>query len=108
MDTCRFGVEIEMIVEPHTVRDPLKPEVYYRKLEAALRKRGLKALADTLTERYRKHPEHYNKWWITKDGSLGKPSHPGSKQASCGQPPFPGGTHISTSHLITATLSSCH
>ncbi|KAI1307456.1 putative amidoligase enzyme-domain-containing protein [Xylaria venustula] len=34
-------------------------------------------MADELNgDRYRKHPEHYNKWWITKDCSLRDPSYP--------------------------------
>ena len=70
-----FGIEIEMRAKPHKVRPPLKEKhvLYYNKLAAALRNRGLKALADDLQSTYTKHPEHYDKWWITKDGTLGKP-----------------------------------
>lgn len=70
-----FGVEIEVRVEPHKIRHPLseKHALYYEKLAAALRNRGLQARADDLQGRYGKHPEHYDKWWITKDGSLGHP-----------------------------------
>ncbi|TGJ80069.1 hypothetical protein E0Z10_g8703 [Xylaria hypoxylon] len=70
-----FGVEIEVRVKPHKIRNPLseKHALYYEKLAAALRNRGLKATADDLTGGYGKHPEHYDKWWITKDGSLGNP-----------------------------------
>ncbi|KAI0099790.1 putative amidoligase enzyme-domain-containing protein [Nemania sp. FL0031] len=71
-----FGVEIELIAEPHKVRNPLFRWVYYEKLATALRYQGLKALADKLDEKYRKHREHYDKWWITSDGSLGNPRHP--------------------------------
>lgn len=74
-----FGVEIEIIAEPHTVRHPLVRAFYYEKLAAALRNRGQPALADTLRDKYRKRAEHYDKWWITKDGSLKSPRHPLSK-----------------------------
>lgn len=71
-----FGVEIEIIALPilHWYPYPLEPRVYYASLAAALRSCGLAADADSLAGRYRKHPEHYDKWWITKDGSLGDPS----------------------------------
>ncbi|KAI1780348.1 putative amidoligase enzyme-domain-containing protein [Hypoxylon cercidicola] len=71
-----FGVEIELIAEPHKVRNPLLRWVYYEKLATALRNQGLDSLADKLDQKYRKHGEHYDKWWITKDGSLGDPPHP--------------------------------
>ncbi|KAH6633762.1 putative amidoligase enzyme-domain-containing protein [Boeremia exigua] len=71
-----FGVEIEIIAAPHKVRHPLLRAFYYEKLAAALRKRGEPSAADTLVEKYRKRAEHYDKWWITKDGSLGNPAHP--------------------------------
>lgn len=74
-----FGIEIEIIAAPHKVRHPLVRAFYYEKLAAALRKRGEPAVADTLQGKYRKRPEHYNKWWITKDGSLKNPAHPLSK-----------------------------
>ncbi|KAI1092382.1 putative amidoligase enzyme-domain-containing protein [Rostrohypoxylon terebratum] len=70
-----FGVEIEAIAEPHTVRSPLLRWVYYEKLATALRWDGLEALADREVQ-YRKHSEHYDKWWITRDGSLKNPPHP--------------------------------
>lgn len=75
MADYHFGIEIEVIVVPHKIRDPLSSlhALYYRKLAAALRKRGLKAQADDLQRGYTKRPEHYDKWWITKDGSLGSP-----------------------------------
>ncbi|KAK3934719.1 putative amidoligase enzyme-domain-containing protein [Diplogelasinospora grovesii] len=71
-----FGVEIELIAAPHQVRHPLLRAVYYEKLAAALRSQGAQAVADRLEGSYGKHPEHYDKWWITKDGSLGNPDHP--------------------------------
>ncbi|KAI1417909.1 putative amidoligase [Hypoxylon sp. FL1857] len=72
-----FGIEIEVRVNPHTVRNPLqeKHALYYEKLAAALRNRGLKSKADDLQHRHIRHPEHYDKWWITKDGSLGNPEN---------------------------------
>lgn len=73
MANYHFGIEIEVIVEPHKVRPELNTlhALYYGKLAASLRKRGLKAKSDDLQSRYGKRPEHYDKWWITKDGSLG-------------------------------------
>ncbi len=80
MEFCFFGVEIEVIVKPHKVRSPLDPALYYQKLAASLQKRGQQARADKLDEqRYRKYPEHYDKLWITRDGSLGHPSIDRSK-----------------------------
>ena len=73
MEQYTFGVEIEAILEPHKIRSLHRKEsmvLYFDKLKQALSKRGLEAKADDLSERYRKRPEHYNKWWITKDGSL--------------------------------------
>ena len=74
-----FGVEIEFIAEPHTVRYPLYRAFYYEKLAVSLRSHGLRAVADSLDDSYRKHSEHYDKWFITKDGSLGNPPHPASE-----------------------------
>lgn len=81
-DFYYFGVEIEIIAEPR-VHDSSrhKRTHYYEKLARALRREDLSALADRLDERYRKHNEHYDKWWITKDGSLGNPSYPDSMSA---------------------------
>ncbi|KAI1749941.1 putative amidoligase enzyme-domain-containing protein [Xylaria castorea] len=72
-----FGVEIELIAEPHNVQYPLLRRIYYEMLAGSLYFHGLLAIADELDgSRYRKHPEHYDKWWITNDGSLGDPSYP--------------------------------
>ncbi|KAF9777238.1 hypothetical protein IL306_004486 [Fusarium sp. DS 682] len=71
-----FGVELELIGEPKRVRHPLLRAVYYEELATSLRYDGADAEADKLDQRYRKRPEHYDKWWITKDGSLGDPNHP--------------------------------
>jgi hypothetical protein len=75
MTSWVFGVEIEIRAKPHKIRSPLSPALYYEKLAAALRNRDLKAKADNLASGYGKHPEHYDKWWITKDGSLGDPTN---------------------------------
>ncbi|KAK3374360.1 putative amidoligase enzyme-domain-containing protein [Lasiosphaeria ovina] len=75
-DSYNFGVEIELIAAPHQVQYRAGRAVYYEKLAAELRSRGARAAADRLDGSYAKHPEHYDKWWITKDGSLGNPDHP--------------------------------
>ncbi|TDZ54329.1 hypothetical protein CTRI78_v006384 [Colletotrichum trifolii] len=66
-----FGIEIEAIVRPHKIRPnlPSLHALYYSKLAASLRKRNLDAQSDPLIL-HKKHPEHYDKWWITKDVSL--------------------------------------
>ncbi|KAL9562338.1 hypothetical protein ACKAV7_013421 [Fusarium commune] len=66
MADYHFGIEIEVIVGPHKVRLPLstKHALYYGKLAASLRKRGLKAKADDLKQGYTKRPEHYDKCHI--------------------------------------------
>ncbi|TDZ54330.1 hypothetical protein CTRI78_v006382 [Colletotrichum trifolii] len=70
-----FGVEIELIASPRFLYLPHTRAVYYQQLAQALKQRRLRAAADSLVS-YCKHPEHYDKWWITKDGSLGKPEYP--------------------------------
>lgn len=79
MSTLYFGIEIEIIAAPHTVQHPLSRSFYYEELAEALLDDGLEAVADSLRGAYRKHPEHYDKWFITKDGSLGNPAHPASE-----------------------------
>lgn len=74
-----FGVEIELIAEPREIQHPLVRKLYYEKLARSLNSGGLTAVADDLEGRYRKHSEHYDKWFITKDGSLGNPTHPASE-----------------------------
>lgn len=71
-----FGVEIELLASPHKIHYPWSQRYYYKKLAKSIRSFGAEALADTSSGRYSKHPEHYDKWWITKDGSLGDPVHP--------------------------------
>jgi hypothetical protein len=77
--TCRFsfGIEIEVIAEPRELFMPAwTASHYYERLAECLRKRDLNAVADPLCDGHRKHPEHYDKWFITKDASLGRPSYP--------------------------------
>ncbi|KAI3324705.1 putative amidoligase enzyme-domain-containing protein [Xylariaceae sp. AK1471] len=71
-----LGVEIELIAEPLRIEHPLLRQIYYEKLARSVNQQGGSAIADKLDEKYRKHPEHYNKWLITRDGSLGDPSYP--------------------------------
>ncbi|KAI0411871.1 putative amidoligase enzyme-domain-containing protein [Xylaria grammica] len=72
-----FGVEIELIARPLDIQHPFPRRVYYRKLAESVNLQGGSAIADQLDgSRYRKHPEHYDKWWITKDSSLGGPEYP--------------------------------
>ncbi|KAF7532918.1 hypothetical protein G7054_g7536 [Neopestalotiopsis clavispora] len=69
--TCwTFGIEIEMQTKPHKIRLSADAILYYEKVAAAIRKRGLQAKADDLQNPHRKYPEHYDKWWITKHTSL--------------------------------------
>ena len=68
-----FGVEIEIIARPHRIKDlhERSHAEYYRDLSDAIKARLLSSASDPLPARgYQKHPEHYDKWWITKDGSL--------------------------------------
>ncbi|KAL2826205.1 putative amidoligase enzyme-domain-containing protein [Aspergillus cavernicola] len=65
-----FGVEIEAVVQPYKIRPNWSPYQYYERLAQALRNRHLSAVADTAGSQYRRHPEHYNRWFITRDGSL--------------------------------------
>ena len=65
-----FGIEIEAIVQPWKRRPDWSPAQYYERLAQALRNRDLSAKGDPCIESYRKHPEHYGKWFITRDGSL--------------------------------------
>ncbi|KAI1762456.1 hypothetical protein GGR53DRAFT_419282 [Hypoxylon sp. FL1150] len=70
MNSARFGIEIEVIVEPHTLRMPLDDLLYYEKLVASLRKRGQKSEVDDLEGGYKSSFQNFNKWWITRDRSL--------------------------------------
>ncbi|PVH84414.1 hypothetical protein DL98DRAFT_611093 [Cadophora sp. DSE1049] len=68
-----FGIEIEAVVKP--LNDRLdwrgKPQEYYELLAADLRRKNLPAVADRLDAAWQaQHPHHYDKWFITKDGSL--------------------------------------
>ena len=74
MANYSMGIEIEMRMKPHKIREPLieKHALYYEKLAAALRNRGLRAKANDLSGGPR-YTDSYDKWWITRDGSLGNP-----------------------------------
>lgn len=69
-----FGVEIEVLVEPHKIRPPLntreKHALYYEKLAKALRNRGLRAQHNDLTQTGQWRSTDYTQWFITRDGSL--------------------------------------
>lgn len=69
MDSACFGIEIEAIVEPHTLRAPLNALDYYERLTRSLRKRGQGAKVDSL-RLYKNAYESFDKWLITRDGSL--------------------------------------
>lgn len=108
MTDYHFGVEIEVIVEPHKIRPPLREKhaLYYEKLAAALRNRGLKAKADSLQAGYSKRPEHYDKWWITKDGSLGSPENMSESTHSPLSPLRPSDVVSSRAGSLTQGFSS--
>ncbi|KAK5457169.1 hypothetical protein LTS15_004950 [Exophiala xenobiotica] len=87
-----FGVEIEVIVEPHNKSQPVPAPVendldlWYNKIAKALRnrkgvdQRPLKAIAETQRSEYRETSNRHLSWWITWDGSLVTPDwprHPG-------------------------------
>ncbi|PCG94029.1 Putative amidoligase enzyme [Penicillium occitanis (nom. inval.)] len=87
-----FGVEIEVIVEPHNKQQPVPAPVsdhldyWYDKIAKALRNRkgsdqqALKAIAESRRTTYRSTTDRYLTWWITWDGSLIAPEwpkHPG-------------------------------
>ena len=70
------GIEIELVVRPHAVfkegsshfLDPKPNENYWRrKLVEALKSRGLDAAVGSS---HVSAPEHYDKWYVTRDGSL--------------------------------------
>ncbi|EPE08058.1 swim zinc finger domain protein [Ophiostoma piceae UAMH 11346] len=67
-----FGIEIEIIAEPHIIEGYLayNHAEYYKKLSDSIKVQYLRAASDPLQGGYQKHPEHYDKWWITRDGSL--------------------------------------
>lgn len=77
-----FGVEVEAVVQPWRVRAEWRdqPQLYYERLALALRNRGLNAVADDLTGTYQaQHAEHYDKWFITRDGSIQGTADQGKK-----------------------------
>ncbi|KAJ6015344.1 amidoligase [Penicillium herquei] len=87
-----FGVEIEVIVEPHNKQQPVQfpvsreLDLWYEKIAKAMRNRKgcnqlpLKVTAESRRANYRGTENRHEKWWITWDGSLVHPSwpkHPG-------------------------------
>lgn len=77
-----FGVEIEAIVVPLEPDDLSKAE-WYSRFAQFLRGLSLPAIADELCSGYKKHPQHYDKWFITSDRSIDA-SKPGqSKYPLC-------------------------
>jgi len=77
-----FGIEIEAVVTPWKIREEWHnmPQEYYEILAKALKNRRLNAVADRLNTGYQaQHPEHYNKWFITRDGSLRAEGNQGRK-----------------------------
>lgn len=88
MGFCRsghfaIGVELELIGRPRIGRT--RPECYYADLANSLNNTLTHsyAAADRLDQPYRKYPEHYDKWWITKDGSLNNPAGRGRTPKVC-------------------------
>jgi hypothetical protein len=91
-----FGVEIEVIVEPHNKGQPVTTpiehdlEKWYNKIAAAMRnrkgdgQRALKVVAEPYRTQYRGQEDRHTKWWITWDGSLIRPEwprHPGGESS---------------------------
>ena len=87
-----FGVEIEVIVEPHNKGQPVQERIpetldaWYEKLAKALRRRRgtdhrlLRVTAEKDRKKQRQSTDRHLQWWITWDGSLiapAWPKHPG-------------------------------
>jgi len=94
MTFYNFGIEIEVIVEPHNKQRPVPApiqndlELWYGKLAAAMRNRKgcdqqpLQAVAQLSRKAYREQNGRHGNWWITWDGSLVSPEwprHPGGR-----------------------------
>lgn len=72
-----FEVDIEVIVEPHLVRDPFDCYSYFERLAAAIRNRGENSVAATGSGKHQKHLEHHHKHWsITDNNFLGSVNAP--------------------------------
>jgi hypothetical protein len=74
----QFGVEIEAVLQPNDfhyyTEITSSGQAYYRdQLAEALRNWGLMAISHPPNDPRKNFPEHYNKWFITKDRSLNKP-----------------------------------
>ena len=65
-----FGIEIEAVLVLKEAQRGWGPIQCYKQLADALRRKDLPAIHDSGTSGYRKHPEHYGRWFITRDGSL--------------------------------------
>jgi hypothetical protein len=80
-DWYYFGIELEMIVEPHTVRDFARyagtyddrqeyHRLYYEKLVRSMKKRGVPTKSITSSPSlYEKHGDK-TRWFITSDSSI--------------------------------------
>ena len=94
MTSYCFGVEIEVIAEPHNKKQPVTTPVkneldlWCEKIAKALRNRKgcdqkyMKATAQTRRTQYRETKDRHRTWWITWDGSLivpDWPKHPGGR-----------------------------
>lgn len=69
----RFGVEIEMVLSPKIIpmQTASSSDEYWRiTLATLLENEGLVAVARRNGQRYGKATEHYDKWFITTDGSI--------------------------------------
>jgi hypothetical protein len=74
----QFGIEIEAVLKPkdrhgHSEVSSSEQASYRDKLASALRHKGLKSASHPANDPRKNFPEHYNKWFITKDRSLNKP-----------------------------------
>ena len=74
----QFGIEIEAVLKPknrhdHSEVSSSEQASYRERLAAALRNKGLRSASHPEGVLRKNFPEHYNKWFITKDRSLNKP-----------------------------------
>lgn len=70
MPRMGFGVEIEAVARPRMGNVRQTAAGYRIQLAQHLRRAGLDALADNGRPPHRRHPEHYDRWFITFDVSL--------------------------------------
>jgi hypothetical protein len=69
----QFGIEIEAVLKPKDGHGLHEAAFYRDQLAAALRNRGLTSASHPPNDLRKNFPEHYDKWFITKDQSLSKP-----------------------------------